>query len=140
MTTLWKWRLYLFVLTADNTAANRQSFAEAYVNNGSGESLADERKMLDSVLRLSTSGNAPAQVLGVSTLAKAAMRDALRDFVDGLSQSLWYVTSNQRANLDALLATNDAGVVVSGQTWELADCLGRLDALRGLRVIVDLTP
>lgn len=138
--TEWKWRLYLFVLASDNTADNRNAFADIYVNNGSGESLVDERKILDSVTRLSTSGSAPAQVLAISTLAKGAMRDELRDFVDGLSQSLWFVTSNQRANLDALLATNDTGVVVSGQQWKIADCLTRLDALRGLQVIYDATP
>ena len=138
--TEWKWRLYLFVLASDNSATNRNAFANIFVDNASGESVEDERKVLDRVMRLSTSGNVPAQVLGVSTLAKAAMRDELRDFVDGLSQSLWFVTSNQRDNMDALLATNDADVVVSGQTWMIADCLARLDALRGLQEISDETP
>lgn len=89
----WKWRLMLFVRAIDNTPANRQSFAEIFASD-SGESVEDESKLFDAVTRLSVSGELPAQALGLNTPVKAAMRDALRTFLDTLSQSFYVVTAN----------------------------------------------
>ena len=94
MTTEWKWRIYLFVRAVDVIPANRTAFANIYVNNGSGESLADERKMFDTVVRLSASGNEPAQAVGINTVAKTSMRDEFKSLLDSLTNARYAVVAS----------------------------------------------
>ena len=94
MATEWKWRIYLFVRAADVTAANKSAFANTYVNNGSGEMLEDERKMFDSVVRLSASGNEPAQAVGINTVAKTSMRDGFKTLLDSLTNARYAVVAS----------------------------------------------
>ena len=132
--TDWKWRLLLFVPAAAGTAENRTAFAEAFVDNGSGETLEDERKMFDSVARLSVSGNEPVQAFAISTLVKASMRDALKTLIDGIPNAEWYVLANgglpswnggeliqsSRSSVDGLIGTQ----------FEFADALNDLNVQR----------
>ena len=94
MATEWKWRIYLFVRAADATAANRQTFAEIYSNNGSGETVEDELKMFLTVVRLSTTGNEPAQAFGINTVAKTAMRDEFKSLLDTLTNASYAVVAS----------------------------------------------
>jgi len=133
----WKWRLYFFIRAIDATAENRQVFAEIFTNNGSLETVENERKIADSAIKLSTSGDLPAQVFGINTLVKADMRTALQAFIDSLPQSRWYATANgdQPNYADGcLIAANDgSGVIGQAFTWE--DALADLFTERSLRVI-----
>ena len=94
MATEWKWRIYLFVRAVDVTAANRQALAEIYTNNGSGETVVDELKMFLSVVRLSTTGNEPAQAFGINTVAKTAMRDEFKSLLDTLTNARYAVVAS----------------------------------------------
>jgi hypothetical protein len=126
----------IFVRAADNTAGNRQSFAEIYANNGSGESVDDESKLFDSVTRLSTSGEEPAQVLGLNTPVKATMRDAMRSFLDTLSQSFYVVVANvdlPQYDKGEFMLSNLIAEWTGEYTWQ--DALDYLYAERELRVI-----
>lgn len=94
MTTDWKFRLFLFVRAVDATNANKQALAAIYTDNGSGEALADELKMFDSVVRLSTTGTEPAQVLGINLTAKPGMKDEFVALLNGLTDPTWAVLAN----------------------------------------------
>ena len=94
MTSEWKWRIYLFVRAIDATAANRQTLAEIYSNNGSGETVEDELKMFFTVVRLSTTGNKPAQAFGINTVAKTAMRDEFKTLLDSLTNARYAVVTS----------------------------------------------
>ena len=94
MATEWKWRIYLFVRAVDVTVANKTAFANIYVNNSSGETLEDERKMFDSVVRLSASGNEPAQAVGINTVAKTSMRDGFKTLLDNLTNARYAVVAS----------------------------------------------
>lgn len=135
--TDWKWRIYLFVRAADDTAGNRQAFAEIYVNNGSGESLADEKRMLDSVVRLSTTGQEPAQAFGVNTVAKTSMRGAFKALLDALTNARYAAVASVAHGQwqEHELVLTNFPVTPSGQivTWERA--LQYLEAEFGLKVI-----
>jgi len=48
----------------------------------------------DACVRLSVSGDTPAQAFGVNTAIKAEMRDALRTFLDGLAGARYVVVAN----------------------------------------------
>lgn len=91
--TEWKWRLFLFLPVAANTATNRQAFAAVFVNNGSGETQANEEKMYDTVARLSLTGSNPADAFAINTAVKGMMRDDLKTLIDGIAQAQWYVVA-----------------------------------------------
>lgn len=137
MSTLWKWRIHLFVRAADNTAENRTAFAEIFSNNGSLESVANERLLFDTATRLSTSGELPTQVFGISSLVKADMRTAMQDFLDTLSQSRWYAIAAMKlpnyAAGDLVADNGGSGTVGEPFTWQ--DALDDLYTERGLQVI-----
>ena len=92
--TLWKWRMYLFVRAADATQANRQALAQIFVNRGCGETLANEIKMFDGPVRLSTSGALPAQVFGLNTAIRSGMQSDIVAFLAGLTNPRYVVVSN----------------------------------------------
>jgi len=135
--TLWKWRLFLFVRAGDNTAENRQTFAHIFADNTSGESVENESKLFNAVVRFSVSGELPAQVLGINTCVKTDMRDAMEAFLDTLTLSRYYAVANvDLPNFDAgelLKANGGSGVIGQPFTWQ--DALDDLYAERGLQVI-----
>ena len=92
--TLWKWRMFLFVRAVDATAQNKAAFGAIFANNGSLETAENEARAFDNCVRLSVSGEAPAQAFGVNTAIKPEMRDALRTFLDGLAGARYVVVAN----------------------------------------------
>jgi len=92
--TLWKWRMFLFVRAVDATAENKAAFGAIFANNGSLETAENEAKVWDACVRLSTTGNAPAQAFGVNTAIKAGMQQALRDFLGTLTNARYVVVAN----------------------------------------------
>lgn len=139
--TEWKWRIYLFVRAADDTAGNRQAFAEAYVNNGSDESLDNEKKMLDSVVRLSTTGQEPAQAFGVNTVAKTGMRGAFKALLDAFTNARYAVVANVAHGQwqEHELVLTNFPVTPNGQIVEWQDALAYLENEFGLQVIQPAT-
>lgn len=121
----------------DATETNRQTFAEIFANNGSMETVANERKMADSAIRLSTSGALPAQVFGINTLVMTDMGTSLRNFVGALALSRWYVVANgdlpNYADGELIVANGGSGIEGDLFTWD--DALADLYNERGLQVI-----
>ena len=124
MITNWLWRIYLFIRAVDNTVQNRINFANAFVNGGSLETLANERKLFNGVTRFSTTGNEPVQVFGISTAAKASMRDDLKAVLDGLTNARYAVVASVAHGSweENELALTNFPVTPSGQivTWQTA--------------------
>lgn len=122
--TDWLWRIYLFIRQQDNTAQNRTNFANAFVNNGSGETLVNERKLFNNVVRFSTTGEEPAQVFGISTTAKTSMRGDFKTVLDNLANARYAVVANVPHGLWAEneLALTNFSITPSGQivTWQNA--------------------
>ncbi len=135
--TQWVWRLYLFVRSADNTAQNRTDFAGAFVNGGSMETLANERKLFNGAVRFSTTGNEPIQAFGINTAAKESMRDALKAVLDNLTNARYAVVANVAHGQweENELALTNFPVAPSGQivTWQTA--LTFLENEFGLQII-----
>lgn len=111
MATQWIARLYFFVPTSAVNATLRDTVANAFVNNNSGESLVNERKLVNGLVRLSTTGNEPAQALAINTVVKASMRDAIKTIIQSVNQSAWYVVSNRD------------GLTVQGQTYNESELI-----------------
>lgn len=137
MATDWKWRLYLFVRASDVTAAHKQAVAEALANNGSGEAVEDEAAMYLGTVRLSTSGNPPAQAFGINVPVKASMRDAIRAILDALPQARYAVVANTQLaqHAEAELIATTFNVTPSGQIVQWADALAFLATEFGLQPI-----
>jgi hypothetical protein len=143
----WRWILIFFVRADDVTPENKAVFAAIFSDNGSGETYENEAKLFDSVLRLSVSGELPAQVFGIVVPVKPVMREALEDFIETVPQSRYYGVRNLVLNgnqfVGQLLKTNDAiePLVVPGEPpWDttpftLQDALDDLYADRGLQLI-----
>jgi hypothetical protein len=139
MTTEWRFRLYLFVRAVDATAANKRTVAEYFANNGSGETVASELEMFDNVVRLSTTGDPPAQAFGINTPVKLAMREAIVGFMSQLTSPRWAAVANtdlENWQEYELIATN-FDVTPNGQivSWQAA--LDYLENEFGLIVIPD---
>lgn len=126
MTTLWKWRVFMFVRAVDATAANRNALAAIYVNNGSGETLQNELKMFNSVVRFSNTGEEPAQVYGLNLTAQTNMKDQFISLIQGLTNPAWVVLANttlpehldgEVVTISANLPQNAIGQII---TWEQA--------------------
>lgn len=78
MATEWRYRLILIVHINANTLANRQAFAQAFVDNGSGETLENEMLMFGNAVKLALASTPTVhRAFGISVPVKAAMRDAL---------------------------------------------------------------
>lgn len=140
--TEWKWRIMLFVRAADNTPANRQAFSQIFVDGGSGESLENEEKIFDSAVRLSTTGQLPAQAFGVSTAAKGTMRTAIKALLDSLTNARYVVVANTTLPQYAdgeLIDTNFDGLTPSGQIFTWQDTLDFIFAEFGVQPIVPET-
>lgn len=135
--TDWKWRLMLFVRAVDVTAGRKAAFGQAVADNGSGEALSEESKMFDSVVKLSISGSAPAQVYGVSMPVKLEMRNALKALLEALPQARYVITANTDLPefADAELVATNFSVTPSGQIVQWADALAYLGSEFGLQPI-----
>lgn len=124
MTTLWKWRIFLFVRRVDATTANKTALASIYVNHGSGETLENELRMFDSVVKFSTTGALPAQVYGINLTAQTAMKDEFVAFVRTLTDARWAVVANTTLPqyADGELVATNFPVTPNGQIvdWETA--------------------
>ncbi len=125
MTTQWLWQLYAFIRAVDDTPTNRTLFANVFVDNGAGEILANEEKIFDISVRLSTTGNEPAQALGISATVKKSMRDDFQAILDGFTNSRYAGVANVAHGQweeNELAITNYSGVTPEGQivTWEKA--------------------
>jgi hypothetical protein len=123
--TDWKWRVYIFIRAVDVTPAAKAAFAQVYVDGDCLESYEDQLRMFDNVVRLSLSGEEPAQVYGVNTAAKTSMRDGFKALLDVLPQARYAVVANTTLpeyEDGELVFTNFPGIVPSGQivTWDKA--------------------
>lgn len=127
MTTQWTHILHFVVVAADNTAANRQAFAEFLANNGSGESVDDEKLMFNTVTRLSVSGNLPAQGYGLSVPVKPAIRQAFENFASTLTNYRYFAV---RQSDGVLALTNSAYVSPPVADFGRADVLQAINAER----------
>jgi hypothetical protein len=141
MTTEWKWRLFLFVRASDATTENKRTVAKYLANNGSMETVEDEMKMFASCVRLSTSGESPAQAFGMNLAVKPAMREAIVNFLSTLDRPRYAVLANTELEnyQDTELMATNFPVTPNGQlvTWQMA--LNYLEAEFGLIVILDET-
>lgn len=94
MMTKWILRLYFFVPVSAVNTTLRDMVADAFANNASGETALNERRLVDSLARLSVSGTEPVQVLALNSAVKTAMRTAVRTVIGAVLQNAWYVVSN----------------------------------------------
>lgn len=90
----WAYKILLFIREADVVLDNKTSFATIFINNGSGETINNEKLLFDVYARLSTSGSLPVEMRGVEMCAKDTMIDGFRSLVEGLTNGRYLVISN----------------------------------------------
>jgi hypothetical protein len=102
----------------------KDDFVSIFVDNDSGESAADERKMFDTLVKFSLDGELPAVAYGVSFAAKPSMKDDFVSFLAAYPTARYVVAANSRLydlnyHDGELIATN-FDVTPSGQivTWD----------------------
>ena len=145
MASEWEYEITLSATVAQNTPENRTALATIFATY-SGETIANERLMFDKALRLSVSGEEPAQVLAVNFVAKSEMRTDLRTFLNGLPQAqiAYWVRANiplpQHFQGELLLVGGGADNIVGVPPWDtqpftFQDALERLNIEAGLQVI-----
>lgn len=143
MTTLWIARLYFFVRISDQTLAVRNALADAFANNASGQTRAHESGMFTNFIRLSLTGELPAQVAAWDTAVKPAMRDAIKTVIAALpaAATRYYVVANTDVPAQGwidgeLIQTDSPGAQARiGTIFTWQDALDDVFAERGLRVI-----
>jgi hypothetical protein len=128
MTTQWTHILHMVVLENLNTAQNRQTFADIFADNGSGELDSNEIKMFNSVVKLSVSGSLPAQGFGLSSPVKPAMRSALEAFIETLGNGCRYFAVRQSDNM--LVLTNSGVLTPPVANFTRGDVLAAINAER----------
>ncbi len=138
--TDWLWRIYLFIRAVDNTAQNRTDFANAFVNNGSMETLVNERKLFNGAVRFSMDGNEPVIAFGINTAAKKEMRDDLKVILDNLTNARYAVVANIAHGQwqENELALTNFPITPSGQIVHWQNALTFLDNEFGLQVIPEV--
>ncbi len=114
MATKWVVRLYFFVPVSAVDATLRDMVADAFANNASGETALNERKLVNTLARLSTSGNEPAQALALNSAVKLAMRTAIRTIIQAVPQNAWYVVSNVNGLLISETPYNEGELIAFG--------------------------
>lgn len=118
MASLWIARCYITMPTSAINLTLRNNIANVFVNNGSGETQANENKLFNAVTRLSASGSLPATAVTMNTMIKASMRDELAALVEAVPSARVMVVN---ADTFAVIRTNVAGVpigtVVTWQQW-----------------------
>lgn len=135
--TEWKWRAYFFIRAVDATTTNKNTLAQIYVDHGGMEILVNELKMFTAPVKLSTTGQLPAQAFGFNSPVKLEMRDDFKALLDTLTGARYGIV---RYDDLGLVLTNFPGITPTGQvvTWETA--LQRLNAEFGLQVIQPVGP
>lgn len=130
--TEWRWRAYFFIRAVDATAQNKNTLAQIYVDHGGMEIPVNELKMFTAPVKLSTTGELPAQAFGFNSPVKLEMRDDFKALLDTLTGARYGIV---RYDDLGLVLTNFPGIAPTGQvvTWETA--LQRLNAEFGLQVI-----
>ena len=139
MTTEWLYQLMLVVPESANTEENREAFAAIFVNNGSGQSLEDERQLFKNAVRIGVNGVIPILAYGIVTPVKPSMRTALEGFLNGIQQAQWYATANvdlpnSRKQGELLLSSRQAVAGRIGTQFELQDALADLSIATGLNL------
>jgi hypothetical protein len=133
----WKGRFIGFARATDNTADNRQALAEIFANNGSLETVENERACFDSVTRYSVSGEMPAQMMGINTLIKVAMWNPIRSlWEETLTDGRYFVVANVDVTYQGtlykageLVETNSA-FATPGQPCTYEDAVTAINAER----------
>lgn len=142
----WKIRMMLFVRAVDVTHESKAVFGAIFANNGSGETIVNESKLFDAAIRLSASGELPAQAFGLETaLLLPDMRADMIAFLDTLPQSLYYVIANTELPqffAGELIQDNRDPTLAGVPPWDtevftMADALADIEDERGLIVIPD---
>lgn len=146
MTTLWVARLYFFVRASDLTLSIRNGIADRLAA-GSGHTRAQELGMFTNPLGLSQTGSAPAQAYAWNTAIKLSMRDELKQLLDTLPNSVYYVVANTDVPdrgwvKDQLLQSNSENFeFYRGNTFTWQDALQDVATTKGVHLIhyVDTT-
>lgn len=116
--TLWQWRLILICHVNANTLSNRNALAQVFVDNGSGESLADETKMFGNAIRLALTATPTVhRAYGISFPVKANMRDALLTVIQQIDAPL---TAAQKSVYYGV--ANVDGAIWQGQAYNEDVC------------------
>ncbi len=117
--TEWTRRAHIFV--RNSIIAVAKDKAEAIMPD------TNEREMFS--VRLSISGNEPAQALGCNTALKLPFVQRWKDeFIDlNPANVTWFLLD---AADEILLATNSQTVVVSGQVWAWQDSIDDIELVR----------
>lgn len=130
MTTEWAWKMYLIIREVDNTTDSQRDFGEAFSDNGSGETVANEAKAFDYSTRFSSDGNEPAVALAINTSVKTNMRQAIKDIIDALT-SARYITVDY--DTEQMISNNFGLANNRVVTWD--DFVGFIASEFGLIVI-----
>lgn len=120
MATQWVARLIIIAPSGVLNAAHKDTHGQIFADV-TGEALADEVKLFDSV-ELSSTGNAPATHYATSTAATATIDSGVRSHVDTnmMPDSRWWQLDAVTSLLTAKSAS--AGGTI-GQAWTFADAL-----------------
>ena len=142
MVTNWKWTLMVFAPLAAITENNKDTLAAVFTNNGSGETVANERKMFDNVARLAFAA-APTVLVarGFTTPVKQSMRDALQTAIETINAPLSNANKVRWYALAAIQLENaDEGDLLLSNRNTVDNRIGTLftwqDALTDLGLVV----
>ena len=117
---IWTKRLIIVVPGGPLNAARKNAMGQIFVDDGSGESLADESLMFS--VRLSESGDEPATHFGANTVATDNIDTNLRGYVDGnfLPGAKWWQLNPSTELLEAK-SSGASGTI--GLAWTFQDAL-----------------
>lgn len=140
--TQWKGRFHGFAAAANNTPENRQTLAEIFANNGSGETVASEKKAFDSVRRYNTTGDPedPVQIMAISSLIKPVMWNPIKTlWEETLTNARYFVTANDVVNYLGTeyqygeLAETNSEYATTGEQFSFDDGLDAINAERAAK-------
>ncbi len=144
--TDWKWILIVIAPLAAITENNKNTLADVFANNGSGESAANERKMFDNVARLALASSPTVLVArGFTTPVKVSMRDALELAMDTINTPLSNANKIRYYAIAAVdLPQYDAGDLIKSNRATVEGLYGSpfgwQDALTDLGLVVMAAP
>jgi hypothetical protein len=120
--TFWKWKLYLFIRELDATQETITKFARIYAENGSGETLENEKKLIENVHRFSKTGALPATVYGTCLPVMDSMGEEFQAWIAANTFAHYALVANSKINgrADNELILTNFDVTPSGQivTWD----------------------
>lgn len=137
--TNWKWRVYLFMRVVDVTAQVKNAVAHLFVDNGGLETLDNESKMFDGVVKFSQTGDEPAIAYGVSFVAKSDMKDAFVNFLQAYPNARYVVSANTELPnwADGELIATNFDVTPNGQIVDWSKIIKFLENEFGLIPITE---